>query len=91
MLGKNLTCNGFIIPQLDEYISMYSPLFFITKFLYSSSASNIKTLLPLLISFTIIFFNVKLFPPPVDAITAKLLDGLVESLWNISNIQGSAV
>ena len=26
-----------------------------------------------------------------DAITAKLLDGLVESLWNISNIQGSAV
>ena len=69
-----------MIPPLEEYISIYSPLFFLTNFSYSPSASNKKQELPRLISLIIIFFNVKLLPPPVDAIMAKLLDGRVASL-----------
>ena len=71
-----LICNGFIIPPFLEYISIYSPPLFLTSFSYSFSASNINVFVPLANSLIIIFFIVKLLPPPVDDIIAWLCEVL---------------
>ena len=90
-LGIYLIWSGFIIPPFLEYKSIYSPSFAFTNFSYSFSASKIKILVPLANSFTIIFFIVKLLPPPVDDTIARLWDVLLLLRINGSKNTGKEV